>query len=162
MLLLAGCGDNDATDDLQVLHDGDGVVIKEVASNDLLGVIQNTGSDIVAVNLWASWCIPCLEEFPEFMEFDENNADVAVRFVSYDHIDDLDAMVNFLERQNFSGETYMKTSEPGPFLTEVDPGLTDDIGLPSTAVFSSSGELLSFWMGKVDYAELEDRINAFR
>ena len=68
VLLLAGCGDNAATDDLQVLHDGDGVVIKEVASNDLLGVIQNTGSDIVAVNLWASWCIPCLEEFPEFME----------------------------------------------------------------------------------------------
>lgn len=158
-LLLAGCAGDDA---LPVLHDADGLVIKEVAANDLLEVVRNAGTDLVAVNLWASWCIPCLEEFPEFMEYDENNADVSVRFVSYDHVEDLDAMIRFLERQSFTGETYMKTNEPGPFLTEVDASLSDDIGLPSTAVFNSSGELLTFWQGKVDYAELAGRIHDLR
>jgi thiol-disulfide isomerase/thioredoxin len=44
--------------------------------------LRSYAPDIVVVDFWATWCIPCLERFPKMIEMAERYRDRGVRFVS--------------------------------------------------------------------------------
>ena len=34
---------------------------------EVMDVIKNANANVVLVNVWATWCVPCVEEFPDIM-----------------------------------------------------------------------------------------------
>ncbi len=107
------------------------------------------------VNVWASWCGPCREEFPLFQQV---SADMGseVAFLGVNSQDSESAAATFLES---SPLPYPSFSDPDKEITEqLDAGR----GLPATAYFNAAGELTFTKLGPYrDEAELEADIGRY-
>ena len=42
------------------------------------------GNKVVLLNIWALWCVPCVEEFPMIVDLDKEIDELEVIFVSAD------------------------------------------------------------------------------
>jgi thiol-disulfide isomerase/thioredoxin len=153
-LALAACGDADGSS-------GE-LVIEPVTADELIEEVRATGADLVVVNFWASWCLPCREEFPEFVRYGEamDPDDVQVRFVSVDFEEDLPHAAQFLREHGVGGTTFVKNGKEGPFIDVINPDWTGAI--PATAIFDGEGNRLAFWEGMVTYDQLAQRVEQAR
>ena len=94
-LLLAGCNTGNAPL---------GLVGKPAPALNLPGhPLTADRGHVVVLNFWASWCAPCLEEFPSFAQLEHDMPDVRVLAVSFDQ--DPAAYRRFLERHRFPVRT---------------------------------------------------------
>lgn len=64
---------------------------------------------IVVLNFWASWCPPCLEEFPSLTQLQKQMPQIVVLAVSFDH--DEDAYRQYLTDNHIDLETIRDGSE---------------------------------------------------
>jgi cytochrome c biogenesis protein CcmG/thiol:disulfide interchange protein DsbE len=97
----------------------------------------------VVVNVWASWCGPCREEFPILQELSAEYGK-RVAFLGVNTEDGNDTAATFLRE------------EPVPYPSYTDPDkdvfdALDAVGLPDTAFYDRSGELVYLKQGP--YAE---------
>ncbi|HSS41621.1 MAG TPA: TlpA disulfide reductase family protein [Solirubrobacterales bacterium] len=88
----------------------------------------------VVVNLWASWCIPCRQEFPVLQKLSARYGK-KVAFLGVNSEDSDDAAATFLRE------------EPVPYPSYSDPDKkifneVGDVGFPNTAFYDRSGELV--------------------
>jgi thiol-disulfide isomerase/thioredoxin len=106
------------------------------AFEDELGRLR--GYPVVA-NLWASWCIPCRDEFPEFQRAAARYGD-RVAFLGVNTQDTDPAAETFLEDFPL----------PYPSVTDPDQEVKEDVdlvGLPGTAFYDRKGELIHLKQG---------------
>jgi thiol-disulfide isomerase/thioredoxin len=102
----------------------------------------------VVVNLWASWCIPCRQEFPVLQKLSARYGK-QVAFLGVNSEDSDDAAATFLRE------------EPVPYPSYSDGGkdIYDSLGgygFPNTAYYDRSGELVFLHKGQYrDEDELE-------
>jgi thiol-disulfide isomerase/thioredoxin len=107
------------------------------------------------VNVWASWCGPCRFEFPSFQRLSARYGK-RVAFLAIDSQDSDAAAETFLEE------------EPVPYPSYTDPdkdiakSVGANLGLPDTAFYSRSGELVYLKQGPYDdEAELRADIERY-
>lgn len=138
------------------------LVIKPVTADELIDHVRASDADLVVVNFWASWCLPCREEFPEFIRYSRETDpdDVQVQFVTVDFEEDLPHAAAFLREHGVGGTTFVKNGKEGPFINVINPGWSGS--LPATAVYDGDGNRLAFWEGKVTYDQLVQRIEEAR
>ena len=154
LLALSACGGSDAAPE--------GLVIKPVSASELIDEVRAADADLVVVNFWASWCLPCREEFPDFVRYsrEADPSDVQVQFVTVDFEEDLPHAAQFLREHGIDGTTYVKDGKEGAFISEINPDWTGAI--PATAVYDRDGNRLAFWEGIVTYDQLVRRVDAAR
>jgi len=87
----------------------------------------------VVVNVWASWCGPCREEFPLFME-ESAEWGREVAFLGVDSQDDPDAARTFLGEFRVPYPSYSDPDE------KIAKSIQAGAGLPMTLFFDRSGE----------------------
>ena len=138
------------------------LVIKPVSAAELIDEVRAVDADLVVVNFWASWCLPCREEFPEFIRYsrEADPDDVQVKFVTIDFEEDLPHAAQFLKQHGVGGTTFVKNGKEGPFINEINPNWSGAI--PATAVYDRDGNRLAFWEGMVSYDQLARRIDEAR
>ncbi len=138
------------------------LVIQPVSAEELMDEIRDADADLVVVNFWASWCMPCREEFPEFVRFSRETDpdDVQVRFVTVDFEEDLPHAAQFLRENGVGGTTFVKNGKEGPFIDVINPGWSGAI--PATVIYDRDGNQLDFWEGKITYDQLLRRVNQAR
>ncbi|MFP5318203.1 MAG: TlpA family protein disulfide reductase [Acidimicrobiia bacterium] len=114
------------------------------------GTVDSTSmrGDVVVVNFWASWCVPCREEAPELEAFARRWSGRGVRLVGIVYNDERAAAVEFRDRY---GLTYPQAIDPGG-RTAIDYGV---FGVPETYVVAPDGTVMAKLLGAVDAASLE-------
>jgi thiol-disulfide isomerase/thioredoxin len=124
----------------------------------LARVVAAPGARATLVNVWASWCQPCREEFPDLVRLERQWRDRGFRLVlvSADFAEDVPSAKTFLAEQGVAGPTYLKTGDDMQFIDTLDPRWSG--ALPGSFLYDSSGRLVRFWEGRASADTLEARI----
>jgi cytochrome c biogenesis protein CcmG, thiol:disulfide interchange protein DsbE len=108
----------------------------------------------VVANVWGSWCGPCRLEFPHLQEMAARYGN-RVAFLGIDSQDSDDTAATFLE----------EAPVPYPSYTDPDEEIANSLdarGLPNTAFYDRSGELVYLKIGQYsDAAALEADIRRY-
>jgi len=130
------------------------------SAEGVLAEVRRPGASAVVVNLWATWCQPCREEFPDIVRLSREYRDRGLRviFVSTDFVADRDQARKFLAAQGASGPSFIKEGGSDmAFIDGLDPRWSGII--PTTLVFDGRGRARWLREGKTDYATLKASID---
>ena len=124
----------------------------------VLRAVRAAGAKAVIVNVWATWCPPCREEFPDILKVgrDLKGKGAALVLVSGDFDDSRDEAVRFLADHGVDFTTYLKTGNDAAFID----GLAKEWSgmFPTTMVFDGTGRLRHLREGKTTYQQLRDLV----
>lgn len=101
-----------------MLNPWPGPLLKEVTGEELKQLIHSYyGEKALLINVWATWCAPCIEEFPEIVKIQRKYEDeLQVIFVSADFPDSRDRALKFLKKQQVNRTTYFKKGDNQQFI----------------------------------------------
>ncbi len=133
--------------------------VVRVTASDLRHMIRGAAGRVVLVNVWATWCEPCRQEFPDLLRLRRALAarGLDLILVSADFDKELPQVRSFLARQGVDFTTYLKNESDMPFINGLDPAWSGS--LPATFVYDRSGTLRDFWEGPATYDKLLERVN---
>ena len=132
--------------------------LKPADPEAILAAVRAPGAQAVLVNVWATWCIPCRDEFPDLVRLERDYRDRGLRvvFVSADFEDQTTAARDFLARHGVDYPTYLKTGDDMKFIDALSPAWTG--ALPATVIYDGGGKRVWFHEGKADYATFERHV----
>ena len=134
----------------------------ELDAKGLAAAIASHRGQVVLVNFWATWCVPCREEFPDLVRLEQAYRDrgVAVVGVSIDLSKDLPKVEKFLATNRPDFPNYMKRAggDDQDFIESVDARWGGE--LPFTAVYGRDGKKAKALSGKQTYADFEKAVTA--
>lgn len=101
--------------------------------------------DVVFVNVWASWCPPCVAEMPTIETLYENVSNQEnIRFILLSMDEERQKAVDFMEGKEFSMPYYFPVSGlPTEFRSQY---------LPTTYIISKEGQIIYKKEGIADYS----------
>jgi thiol-disulfide isomerase/thioredoxin len=135
---------------------------KEPVTIDTIGVqgihklILNNTDKLRVINVWATWCGPCVSEFPDFISINRmyRSRDFEWVTISADEPTIKSKVLKFLQKQQASATNYLFNSEDKYQLIEaIDPKWQGAI--PYTIVVEPGGKILYAQQGVIDPAELK-------
>jgi len=134
----------------------------EVDAKRLAQAIAQDKGQVVLVNFWATWCVPCREEFPDLVRLARENRKRGLRVVgvSTDLARDLPAVEKFLADQNPDFPNYRKASggDDQVFIESVDPKWGGE--LPFSVLYGRDGKRIRTLSGKQSRAAFDSAVAA--
>ncbi len=152
--LIGSCGDNH---DTRFTHRSwsDVQEVPLLDSLNLENFISKREGKLLLLNVWATWCIPCREEFPALVKLNQkyHHNKVQIIGISADYPDEVEEKVlPFLRQQKVNFPVYVQNfSRQENFINLMNTGWSG--ALPATFVFDSSGVQRHFVVGKQSYQD---------
>lgn len=137
--------------------------IREVTAEEVARLLDATGNNPVLLNVWATWCPPCIAEMPYFIEFHEKyHPRIPLISLSVDDPSTIASAVRpFHSSRKLPFQVYV-LAERDP--DELSKALKTEFSgaVPTTVLYDASGTAAKVWEGAVTFAELESAVNALR
>jgi thiol-disulfide isomerase/thioredoxin len=129
-----------------------------VTAEDIRALAARPGARATLVNVWATWCAPCREEFPALLRVARESAPRGLRLVlvSADFDDQIPAVRSFLAARGVADTSYLKIGDDMEFINGLSAEWTG--ALPATFVYDRAGRLAAFWEGMADEARFRDAV----
>jgi len=123
----------------------------------ILAEVRKPGAGAVLVNVWATWCSPCREEFPDLLHVARELAPKGLRLVlvSVDFPGAEAETTSFLTSQGVDFPTFLRTGKDEAFVDGLEPQWSGAI--PATFLYDANGKLVRFWEGKASYPVIKKR-----
>ena len=132
----------------------------ELDAGGLVEAVAREKGRVVLVNFWATWCVPCREEFPLLsrLQARHRRAGLSVLGVSTDFQKEKAAVEKFLVEQKPSFPNYRKKSggDDQKFIEAVDSSWGGE--LPFSVLYDRSGRKVKVFSGELEIATLEKQI----
>jgi thiol-disulfide isomerase/thioredoxin len=135
------------------------VTIDSINEQEIKDLIQNHSDKLRLINVWATWCGPCVTEFPEFITMNRmyRKRDFEFISISADEMAKENKALQFLQKQQASGKNYIFSGESKYKLIEaIDPKWQG--ALPYTLLVEPGGKIVFTKEGIIDPAELKKAI----
>ena len=155
LVLLAGCGHapaGGASGSAATAAVSDTLPLEPVTAAQIHERVREPGARATLVNVWASWCAPCREEFPAIVALAERERSRGLRvlFVSADFEEQAPETRAFLASHHAPGPWLVKTGKDQEFIDGLDKRWSG--ALPVTIVYDPAGKPVQFWEGGADSA----------
>lgn len=117
-------------------------------------LLHDGSAPATVVNVWATWCLPCREEFPDLVQLEREFRPRGVRVVliSADFPDRRGEVEAFLGEHGVGFRTFLKEGADMEFIDTLSPQWSG--ALPGTFVFDAAGALAWWFEGKTDLPTL--------
>ena len=117
---------------------------------------------ILFLNVWATWCQPCVEEFPDLVKLynDYRNAGVDIAAISVDYPDEVDSKIlPFLVSQHVQFEVYVaNVKKDEDLINELNPSWSGAV--PATFIFDANGKQRVFMFGQKTLKAFKSEIDS--
>lgn len=138
LLALPGCTD---TQSEMPEPRAEAVTLEAVTYDEWLRRLESFQGEIVVVDMWATWCIPCIERFPHMVDLHEKYDQEGVHFVSMclndrDDPDAIAAAEDFLKEQDATFTNYLMDENVLDAFEKL--GI---LGIPAVYVYDREGNL---------------------
>lgn len=128
------------------------VKIDLVSIDRLKELRKNAGTDkLLLVNFWATWCAPCIAEFPDLQKMVRmyRKRQIEIVDVSINAPDERNMVLKFLNQQHaINRNLLLNTDDSAEALPAFGAGWTG--GAPFTALIGMNGEVLYKTQGQMD------------
>lgn len=145
MILYTGIITPDAKSDKEIFFEGE-LNFKLKNINGEVVELQELEGKVVFLNIWATWCAPCLAEMPNIQGLydkvqEEHKEDIAFVMLS---MDNSEAKVRkFIDKKGFTFPVYMAASSV--------PEVFKVPSIPTTFVISPDGKIVNKKVGMANY-----------
>ena len=134
--------------------------LKEIStSGDLMTIFNNAKGKVILLNFWATWCKPCVKEFPELVKLysDYKEKGFELVFISLDVPEDVPKLKPFLQKYDVDFTTYVSTfANPEDLIDFIDKNWQGAI--PTTYIYDKDGNLKKSILGNRGYKDFEKEI----
>ncbi|RLZ06544.1 TlpA disulfide reductase family protein [Faecalibacter macacae] len=137
--------------------------VKVIKYEELFQMVNQPTDQLIAVNFWATWCGPCVEEMPHFVEVSEQykeNPNFKILFVSMDRVKQLEKVKQFINDYKINAEVVLldDNKRMNEWIPAIDKSWSGNI--PVT-VFYQNGEKVHFVGQDMSKNELEQNVKTF-
>jgi len=115
--------------------------------------LSDWAGQVVVINVWGSWCVPCRKETPELVRLANEYAGRGVRFLGINVRDNPAAARSFEDRFKVS---YPSLEDPDGLLLLSFRDVIPTSVVPSTVVIDRRGDVAARFIGPVTYSTMKD------
>ena len=132
------------------------VALESIDEAGIKELVKNNSDKLRLINVWATWCGPCVTEFPEFITINRMYRGRDFEFVSLSADDPLkkEKVLRFLKDKQASGKNYLFNIDDKYKLIEaIDPKWQG--ALPYTIMVEPGGKIVYGKQGRIDPSEMK-------
>jgi len=119
-------------------------------------LLKNNSGKLRLINIWATWCGPCVVEFPEFVTMNRMYRGRDFEFISIclDDMDKKDKALKFLKEKQASNKNYIfDIDNKYAFIEAIDPRWPG--ALPYTLIVEPGGKIIYGEQNIIDPAKIK-------
>ena len=134
--------------------------ISSIDKRSLESIIAHRDGKILLLNIWATWCEPCKEEFPDLVKLSSqmNKNEVEVIAISVDDPEDSTSKIHpFLKSQNVPFKVYLSDFPSQDTLIDF---INKDWsgGIPATVIYDRHGNRKAFLFGLHSFEQFKKAV----
>lgn len=132
------------------------VSVNTIDEAGLKELIKNPTDKLRLINIWATWCGPCVTEFPDFISINRmyRRRDFEFISISADDPTKKEKVLKFLQQQQASNTNYLfNTDDKYKLIEAIDPKWQG--ALPYTILVEPGGKIVYGKQGPIDAGEIK-------
>jgi thiol-disulfide isomerase/thioredoxin len=135
----------------------DKIEINEIGIDELSEIINDRNDKVLLLNIWATWCVPCKEEFPGLIKISNQYKDkIDVVGISIDYPDELESKIYpFVNEVQLSFTNYVNGEKDAEKFINFLNGEWSG-AIPATFIYDINGNQVESFIGKKSFEEFEE------
>jgi thiol-disulfide isomerase/thioredoxin len=135
------------------------VSLQDIDAAGLADIVKNKTDKLLMINLWATWCVPCVQEFPDLVTINRMYRDRSFKMItiSSDEMKNKDMALSFLQKRQSSSLNYIYSGDSKYKLIDaIDPKWQG--ALPYTILVEPGGKIVYAKEGAINADTLKQEI----
>jgi thiol-disulfide isomerase/thioredoxin len=135
------------------------VVLEKISGNKVSELVANSSQKLRLINVWATWCGPCVLEYPELINIHRMYADRNFEFISIsaDKPHAFEKTLEFIKSKHSAVQNFIfETDDTYALIEAIDHGWNG--ALPFTILAEPGGKVVYSMQGSVKLLELKKAI----
>ncbi len=133
--------------------------VSEITIDELNDIIKNREGRVLLINIWATWCVPCKEEYPDLIKISNKYGEqIELIGISIDYPDEVESkIIPFLNKLKPNFINYVNVeNDTERFINNLNPDWSGAI--PATFFYDSDGKQFLFYERKMSVKIIENVI----
>jgi thiol-disulfide isomerase/thioredoxin len=140
------------------------IVVTPISRSELKALIKERRGKTLLLNIWATWCAPCVAEFPDLVKLSQTFDTTAVEVVaiSADYPDEIDSrIIPFLRNLSVPFRVYVaRFDHQEDFINAVNPKWSG--ALPASLIYDKQGNERFFHVGQQSYDDFRIQVQKIK
>lgn len=133
---------------------------EKITAKGVQALVAKHKGKVVLVNFWATWCPPCVREFPALVKLNQAYKDKGLDIVAISMNDEAEMkdVQAFIKKQRPPFPLYLTGTVEDEFYPAVDKRWSSE--LPLTMIYDATGKLRYFHNDERTYAQFEKDVQS--